>query len=257
MKNAVKSPVLTFNSSFNFSCHKGLACFTQCCKDINIFLTPYDVLRMKNSLNLTSEEFLSRYTITIISENSGLPLVLLKMLDDEEHRCPFVSPDGCKIYPSRPWSCRMYPLDQDDEGKEFYFVAESSRCLGLKESNQWKVGNWLEDQGIPAYNEVEGLFNEINQMAPSLGKISNNRIRQMFYMTCYDLDKFKRFIVESKFLDIFEIGEEEIEKIKTDEIELMRFGFKWVKFGMLDQGTLKIREKILEARKREQASGRK
>ena len=40
-------PRLSPESKFRFSCHKGLSCFTQCCGDVNIFLTPYDVLRLK------------------------------------------------------------------------------------------------------------------------------------------------------------------------------------------------------------------
>jgi hypothetical protein len=49
-------------STFKFKCHPGVACFTECCRDINIILTPYDIIRLKNRLDLSSEEFLALYT---------------------------------------------------------------------------------------------------------------------------------------------------------------------------------------------------
>jgi uncharacterized protein len=39
--------LFTWDDQFKFSCHKGLACHNTCCRDVNIFLTPYDVLRMR------------------------------------------------------------------------------------------------------------------------------------------------------------------------------------------------------------------
>jgi len=67
--------VLTLENDFRFKCHKGLNCFTRCCCNITIFLTPYDILRMKNSLNISSGEFLANYTVSMIGD-SGLPVVL-------------------------------------------------------------------------------------------------------------------------------------------------------------------------------------
>ena len=41
-----------------FSCHKGISCWNACCSNIDISLTPYDVLRMKRHLGISSTEFL-------------------------------------------------------------------------------------------------------------------------------------------------------------------------------------------------------
>jgi len=64
----------------------------------------------------------------------------------------------------------------------------------------------------------------------------------MLYMASYDIDKFKKFVFESKFLDILEIDKEEVEKIKIDEIALMKFGFKYLKFILMLENTLKVKE---------------
>lgn len=72
-------PKFSPTDTFKFSCHQGLKCFTQCCADVKIFLTPYDILRMKRARQMTSEEFLANYTETITPDGRGFPAVLLKM----------------------------------------------------------------------------------------------------------------------------------------------------------------------------------
>ena len=67
------SQVLAFDDTFYFSCHPGIDCFTQCCQDVNILLTPYDIARMKNRLGMTSTEFLERHTKTLIAPATLLP----------------------------------------------------------------------------------------------------------------------------------------------------------------------------------------
>jgi len=56
---------------------------------------------------------------------------------------------------------------------------------------------------------------------------------------------------ESKFLQIFDIEPDVIEKIKNDDLELLKLGLKWLKFGLIDRSALKIRTKILESKKKD------
>jgi len=51
------APRLAPEDKFSFSCHPGVSCFNHCCADINIVLTPYDIIRLKNRLGITSPEF--------------------------------------------------------------------------------------------------------------------------------------------------------------------------------------------------------
>ena len=50
---------LNLDSEFQFHCHKGIACFNACCKNIDIQMTPYDIVRLKQRLEMNSSEFLS------------------------------------------------------------------------------------------------------------------------------------------------------------------------------------------------------
>ncbi|MFH1091311.1 MAG: YkgJ family cysteine cluster protein, partial [Pseudomonadota bacterium] len=105
---------MDFNHRVRFRCHPGLQCYTTCCADVTIFLTPYDVLRLKNRLELSSRQFMERHTILLSKEKQVIPLVVLKMSDDELKTCPFVTSQGCTVYSDRPWACRMYPLDVNE-----------------------------------------------------------------------------------------------------------------------------------------------
>ena len=51
--------VLSWIRSSNSVAILDIACFTRCCRNIDILLTPYDVIRMKNRLGITSTEFLA------------------------------------------------------------------------------------------------------------------------------------------------------------------------------------------------------
>lgn len=249
--------ILSVDDGFRFACRKGLDCFTQCCRNINIFLTPYDIIRMKNALKMSSEQFLPAHTATLVGE-SGLPVIALKMQDDDEKSCPFVTQEGCTIYADRPWSCRIYPLQPESTkitekaAREYYSVMDVPFCRGLAEDKLTVVREWRSEQGIPIYREMEALFKKItmNELL-SDKKISNRKLQEMYYMASYDLDRFRRFVLESKFLDVFEVDRETLEKIEQDDLELYQFAMKWLEYGLLGQHVLKLKPEAMEAKKAE------
>lgn len=98
-----------------FLCHRKIACFNACCADLCLVLTPYDILRIKRHLGLTSSTFLEDYTEPH-EGHPAFPLIRLKMGDDKIHSCPFVTDAGCSVYEDRPVSCRLYPLGRAATG---------------------------------------------------------------------------------------------------------------------------------------------
>ena len=250
-------PRLDPDSKFKFSCHNGLECFGKCCGNVNIFLTPYDVLRMRKALNLPSEEFLEKYTLPLILQQQQLPVALLKMGDDENKKCPFVTTDGCMIYEDRPWACRMYPLGlasskTETGGEEFCFIADKdSLCLGFNEDREWTVGKWLTDQDVAVYNKKSESYMQLTlHKSFQDGKGIGPSKVQMFYQSCYDLDKFRSYLFESKFFSLFDIEDGLIEKIKTDDGELLDFGITWLRFALFGENTVKVKDSVWEERKK-------
>lgn len=242
--------------TFHFACKKGLPCFNKCCADINIVLTPYDIVRLKNRLNISSGEFLTKYGIVPFSKQQRIPVVILKMAENEAKSCQFVSEEGCTVYADRPWACRMYPVGlaaskQGDSGRneEFFFLMEEEACLGLKEKREITVADWMGEQGVEDYTELGELFQKIT-MHPALlsGKDLEPPQMEMMFMVCYDLDKFRRFVFESTFLESFEVDPATLKKIKKNDVELLKFGFQWLLFSLFKQKTMKLKDSVLKAR---------
>lgn len=232
---------MNLEGTFKFSCHPGLECFGECCRDVNIYLTPYDVIRLRKSLGLTSDEFLAQYTIRR-QAGSGLPVVLIKMGEDEKRRCPFLTPEGCRVYADRPWSCRMAPLDQIEDGV-YKVNFDPARCLGLLEPRQWKVAEWLEDQGLNEYDSVEEGFKDLPSRLRFTGfSLLDRHLVRLFYTVCYNIDRFRRLVFDSRFLEVFPAPPEVVKKIKADDIALLQFGIKWLAAGPDLKTTITLRD---------------
>ena len=245
----------TIDSAFKFRCYKDISCFNTCCRHADMLLTPYDVLRMKKRLGLSSDEFLKKYTYVHIDEKSSHPFAVLKMMDDEEGKCHFVTPEGCSIYEDRPASCRYYPVGKgimvkdSEKGPvpaEYYFLIREPGCCGYEEGEEWTIETWRIEQGVDVYDEMNKEWSEIQLRRDNPGQPTLDKNKQpLIYMASYDIDRFRKFVFESKLLDVLDVESEEIEKIKTDEIALMKFGFKYLKFILMLEETLKVKEEYI------------
>ena len=229
-----------------FQCRPGLPCFTSCCQDVNIFLSPYDILRMKNCLEIPSSDFLERYTRTLLPGAGKIPIILMTMRS-EDKRCHFVNEQGCSIYEDRPWACRMYPLDKSDETGEYSFIVDAETCHGQKEDVPWVLGEWFQDQGLPPYDDMDMRFRLVTQYPRLLeAGIDQPQVQQMFRMACYDLDTFRRFVHQTRFFDLFEVDDEVKEQIKDDDVALLELAVNWLRFGLVCGDVLPIKKDLMD-----------
>jgi len=253
-------PRLNEKSSFKFRCHPGVSCFNDCCADVNIFLTPYDILRLKNKLGITSQEFIDKYTLLPFDENLPYPAVLLRMRDEGRKPCHFVGEKGCTVYEDRPWACRMYPLGMASPREvgatpamnDFYFLLKENVCKGFNEDRELTVADWLEEQGIHEYNEMGELWKELT-LHPHFEKgepLPPQKI-EMFFLACYNLDRFREFVFQSTFLQKFDVPKATLDKIKTDDVELLKFGYQWLRFALFGEDTMTVKSDVLETKRSE------
>ncbi|HZD04415.1 MAG TPA: YkgJ family cysteine cluster protein [Longimicrobiales bacterium] len=249
-------PRLGPDDTFTFACHPGVPCFNRCCSDVNVFLSPYDVLRLKNRLGMASGEFLDRYALLPVQKEMKTPVVLLRMEDDEANSCPFLEESGCGVYADRPWPCRMYPLglaasrDTPDgwRGERFHFLLQEEGCQGFEEPRGWTVREWLDDQGIDEYDHWGDAFKELalHPFFEGGGVLSEQKL-EMFFTACYDLDRFRRFVFGTTLLERFEVDEDFVEEMRHDDEALLRFAFLWLRYSMFGEPTMKARPEVLEA----------
>jgi Fe-S-cluster containining protein len=248
-------PRLGFDDKFCFQCDRTVECFTHCCRDVTIVLTPYDVLRMKQALRIHSSEFLETYTISPFAKDQKIPVVILKM-DPETKVCPFVSKEGCSIYANRPWACRMYPLGlaQPDnptpEERSFHFLLREDICLGHNTQHEVKVSEWIREQGIEEYDAMGTQFKEL-MLHPFWNSedLLNPEQIDMYYMACYDIDRFRRFLFQTRFLQLFEVDEDRIEAMRRDDLELLDFAMQWLKFSLFKEESMKIKRSVMESKR--------
>ena len=160
---------------------------------------------------MPSDQFLDRYTEIRIDQNARFPMMFLGMNRDDTRTCPFVTPDGCTIYEDRPGACRIYPLgraalrvESEMDTREKFFIVDEDHCLGFQEGREWAIEEWLANEGLDEYNKMNDHWLEITTSTKSLGQEKEvPRKIQMFIMASYNLDKFRRFVFESRFFDLF------------------------------------------------------
>ncbi|MFH1176983.1 MAG: YkgJ family cysteine cluster protein [Acidobacteriota bacterium] len=235
---------------FQFACHPGVPCFNTCCRDVNILLTPVDVLKLARRAGLHTKEFLDTHTLVPITKDLHLPVVILKMGAAPDKLCPFLGENGCTVYDERPWACRMYPLGMampparaGVEPEPVYFIFEDDFCKGRGEAREWTVASWRGDQGVEAREELEAGFRDIVSHPWFIGgqrQLDPKRM-EMYFTACYDLDGFRSFIFDTSFLQRFEIEAEHAERLRTDDEALLHFAFIWLRFALFGEPTMKVR----------------
>jgi Fe-S-cluster containining protein len=221
---------------FRFACSAAVACFNECCRDLNQFLYPYDILRLKKRLGLSSGEFLERYTNQHIGPQSGLPILALKTTDNQRFTCPFVTENGCRVYSDRPSSCRTYPLVRAisrsrESGKitERFMLLNEPHCLGFNEPKEQTVRQWIKEQGIETDNPINDKLMEIislkNRLRPGPLDLKSRHL----YVALYDLDNFRKQIFNNNLFGGFKVNPQKLETARADDTTLLEIGIEWVK----------------------------
>lgn len=225
---------------FCFECRPDLSCFNLCCRNLNLFLYPYDVVRLKKGLGLSAGEFIQKHTDIVLRPGNFFPEMLLSMANNKEKTCPFLTEKGCSVYKDRPYACRTFPtehgLDFDEStGKTtpVHFLKPPDFCMGRLEKKEWTVTTWAQDQKAVYYHKMMAEWTRVKihfENNPWGVEGPEGKKAQMAFMAAYNMDDFKDFIFNSSFIKRYKIPRAAQKKMKKDEVELLRFGFAWICF---------------------------
>jgi Fe-S-cluster containining protein len=239
------------DENFQFRCYPGIGCFNQCCCNLNLFLYPYDIVRLKQNLGLTADEFLERYTDIVLRDGSHFPEVLLRMADNETQACSFLDENGCSVYSDRPDTCRTFPVEhglifpaEGGEPETVGFFRPPEFCLGKFEDQSWTLDSWANDQDARVYNRMSRRWAALKALFdqdPWQGQGPYGARAKMAFMATYNMDAFRNFVFESSFLKRYRVKKDRIRKIRKDDAALLRFGFEWVKMAVWNIPTRWIR----------------
>ena len=236
---------LSPEDTFCFDCHPGLPCFNQCCRDLNQALTPYDIVRMRAHLHMTSGQFMQTYTTAHTGPTTGLPIVSLCFSSRPGQTCPFVSPDGCRIYAARPSSCRLYPLARalhrsrsNGRLSEHYAIIREPHCQGFEQKRRQNIRQWIASQELDVYNTMNDRLMQLislkNRLRP--GPLSPDH-QQWAMMALYDLDTLKARAVSGR---LPELDQNHLQPLppRMDDEAWLRWSMEWIRTVLF--GDIKI-----------------
>ncbi len=234
---------ITEKDTFRFNCTPDVACFNECCRNLNQFLFPYDVVRLRNHFRVSSRRFLERYTSCHTGPETGLPVVTLRPNEDAAQTCPFVSEAGCRVYADRPASCRIYPLAraivrnrQTGQMREHFALLKEPHCRGHEEPQEQTAAQWMTAQDLAVYNrtndQMMALISLKNRLHPEPLDLVTTR---MVYTACYDHDTFRDRILNDGWGDGPKPDAETRTRLATDDLFLLDFGLDWAKKLITDE----------------------
>lgn len=257
--NQPQSPIqpleLSIQDSIQFRCHPKISCFNQCCQHIDILLTPYDIIRLKNHFNLSSAAFLAQYTYPFEMDDQGMPGVKIK---PEGTACPFVRDLGCSVYEHRPSACRYYPVgllsmrkQEASTDEDSFFLIQEDHCLGHQETRTLTVADYRQEQDVELYDDLNRQWRQIilkkRSGGPGMGTPSP-RSYQLFFLASYNLDSFRQFIQSDGFLDVYDLEAETFQQLLNDDVALLHFSMQLLKQILFGEMTIAVKEDALEKR---------
>jgi uncharacterized protein len=264
----VMPEMLEGDKVIQFQCRKGIDCWNACCSNIDISLTPVDILRLSRRLGISTTEFLIQYTFPYELEPNGIAGVKFKPIENGS-ACQFMRPEGCDVYTDRPTACRYYPvallsMRRSDEftDRNAYALVKEPHCHGHNEPRQLSIEEYRKEQGLVEYDELGRGWRQLvlkkKSSGPTIGAPSKRSL-QLWFMACYDLDRFRDFIASSAFNEVYDIPWDEMQKILSTDDELMLFAFRFLRQTMFGEETIIMKTDALDkhlARKRERDAAR-
>jgi Fe-S-cluster containining protein len=268
-ESPVMPELLEGSTTIQFQCRKGIDCWNACCSNIDISLTPVDILRLSRRLDISTTEFLVQYTFPYELEPNGIAGVKFKPVENGS-ACQFMRPEGCDVYSDRPTACRYYPvallsMRRSDEytDRNAYALVKEAHCHGHNEPRQLSIEDYRQEQGVVEYDELGRGWRQLvlkkKSSGPTIGAPSKRSL-QLWFMACYDLDRFRDFVASTAFNEVYDIPWNEMQKILSTDTELMLFAFQFLRQTMFGEESIKMKADAFEkrlARRREIEAVRK
>ncbi|RJP94233.1 MAG: YkgJ family cysteine cluster protein [Desulfobacteraceae bacterium] len=251
--SGIRGRMIKDTDTFTFRCHPAVSCFNKCCRNLNFYLNPYDIIRLKQSLNIPSDAFIDNYTDIVLRPGHHFPDVLLRMADNPEKTCPFLTDGGCRVYPDRPHTCRAFPVEHGlyvDAGKNatrlVHFFRPPEFCEGQHEDTVWTLKTWEADQEAAFYNQMTAAWANVMrlfQANPFGGQGPESQKGRMAFMAAYNVDAFREFVLTSSFLQRYKIEAGLRMRIKSDDVAVFKLGMAWIKMFLFGVKTPEVKVK--------------
>jgi len=110
----------------------------------------------------------------------------------------------CRYYPIGLASLRQQEKTAGEE-EEFFFLVKEDHCKGFNEDKEWTVDSWREDQESAFYDRMNRDWMELLLRKRSFGEETemSPRAKELFFMVSTNMERFRSFVFESRFLDTY------------------------------------------------------
>ena len=200
------------DDKFRFSCKQ---CGKCCTERDDILLSPFDLFRASQKLNMTPGEFTEKYCDSYVGGTSKMVIVRL-MPQGSIRRCPMLKDRKCSIHDAKPMVCAMFPigrgfkLDPKKPGatqisaETMQFIFNGAHCGNAQEHT---VREWLTSFGIPIKDELFVLWqksvSEIGDiMKHAEEKQASEKLLDLIYTVIYGL-MYMEYDINKEFMPQF------------------------------------------------------
>jgi Fe-S-cluster containining protein len=212
---------------------------------------------MKTRLGMTSTEFLKDYTVPYEFDKDSIAGIKFRPVEGGT-ACRFMKPEGCDIYSDRPTACRYYPvallsMRKQDEyvDRDSYAIVKEDHCKGHEVNRCITIADYRKEQGLGEYDELARGWRQLvlkkKSSGPTIGKPSL-RSRQLFFMACYDIDRFREFVFADSFTRLFELKPEEREAFANDDVALLQFAFRFLRQVLFGEESIALNAEAAQER---------
>jgi hypothetical protein len=145
----------------------------------------------------------------------------------------------------------MRKQDESTDRKSYAIVRED-HCLGHREPRTQTIDEYRAEQGLPEYDELARGWRQLilkkKSSGPTIGKPSKRSL-ELFFMTCYDIDRFRSFVASESFSAIYDLPSDELHEMLLDDVTLMQFGFRFLRQVLFGEMSIPMHTDNAEARR--------
>jgi hypothetical protein len=169
-----------------------------------------------------------------------------------------MKPEGCGIYEDRPTACRYYPvallsMRKQDEyvDRDSYAIVKEDHCKGHEVNRRITIADYRKEQGLEEYDELARGWRQLvlkkQSSGPSIGK-PTLRSRQLYFMACYDIDRFREFVSAESFNKLFDLPQEEKAALLVDDVALLQFAFRFLRQVLFGEESIALNAEAAQER---------
>ena len=124
---------------------------------------------------------------------------------------------------------------------DYYFCRRLDYCRGFDAEAEWTAASWMADQGFPEYDQGRREWLEILLKAGLTEElVVDDLVQELFATLAYDLDRFRRLVFDPVFLEAYDLKAEAIEDLRTNDLALLKFSYRYLPTVLSPAGAQKL-----------------